>query len=166
MLAYLRYRGHLRRWRMNVRTGEKREQQLDDLNVEFCLPDTRAVRREDALLVSPAHSDGPADARVRRRSSSTTTKAARAKCTSTRRAGIGNEAPFAKSTRGGAEDRGYVVTLATHGKDYASEAWIFDAQRIGKGPVARVALPGRVPIGFHAMWIPGRLLWPDKAAAA
>ena len=78
----------------------------------------------------------------------------------------GNEAPFAKSTRGGAEDRGYVVTLATQGKDYTSEAWIFDAQRIGKGPVARVALPGRVPIGFHAMWIPGRLLWRDKAAAA
>ena len=30
----------------------------------------------------------------------------------------GNETPFAKSTRGGAEDRGYAVTLATHGKDY------------------------------------------------
>jgi hypothetical protein len=41
MLAYLRYRGHLRRWRMNMRTGEKREQQLDDANVEFCLPDTQ-----------------------------------------------------------------------------------------------------------------------------
>ena len=39
MLAYLRYKGHLRRWRMNVVTGEKHEQQIDDLNVEFCLPD-------------------------------------------------------------------------------------------------------------------------------
>ena len=27
-----------------------------------------------------------------------------------------NEAPFAKSTRGGAEDRGYVITLATHAR--------------------------------------------------
>jgi len=40
MLAYLRYKGHLRRWRMNLVTGEAREEQLDDLNVEFCLPDT------------------------------------------------------------------------------------------------------------------------------
>ena len=39
MLAYLRYKGHLRRWRMNLKTGEKSEQQIDDLNVEFCLPD-------------------------------------------------------------------------------------------------------------------------------
>jgi carotenoid cleavage dioxygenase len=77
---------------------------------------------------------------------------------------IANETPFAKSTRGGAEDRGYAVTLATHCKDYASEAWIFDAQRITAGPIARVALPGRVPIGFHAAWIPGQLLWPGTAA--
>ena len=71
----------------------------------------------------------------------------------------GNETPFAKSTRGGAEDRGYAVSLATHCKDYTSEAWIFDAQRIGAGPIARVALPGRVPIGFHAaagIWFPGK----------
>jgi carotenoid cleavage dioxygenase-like enzyme len=165
MLAYLRYRGHLRRWRMNVRTGEKREQQLDELNVEFCLPDTQlyGVKTRYSYhqriptdvqtlvfdgLVKYDHESGAHEVYEYPKG------------------WYGNEAPFAKSTRGGAEDRGYVVTLATQGKDYASEAWIFDAQRIGKGPVARVALPGRVPIGFHAMWIPGRLLWPDKAAAA
>jgi carotenoid cleavage dioxygenase-like enzyme len=52
-----------------------------------------------------------------------------------------------------------VITLATHIKDYTSEAWIFDAQRIGAGPTARVRLPGRVPAGFHAAWVPGQLLW-------
>ena len=138
MLAYLRYRGHLRRWRMNVRTGEKHEQQLDDLNVEFCLPDTQlyGVKTRYSYhqriptdlqtlvfdgLVKYDHESGAHEVYEYPKG------------------WYGNEAPFAKSTRGGAEDRGYVVTLATRGKDYASEAWIFDAQRIGKGPIARVS---------------------------
>jgi carotenoid cleavage dioxygenase-like enzyme len=61
-------------------------------------------------------------------------------------------------------DCGYVITLATHAKDYSAEAWIFDARRITAGPIARVTLSGRVPVGFHATWIPGRLLWPNGAA--
>ena len=39
MLAYMRVKSHLYRWRMNMRTGETSEESLDDLNVEFCLPD-------------------------------------------------------------------------------------------------------------------------------
>jgi carotenoid cleavage dioxygenase len=158
MLAYLRYRGHLRRWRMNMRTGEKHEQQLDDANVEFCLPDTQLygvktrysyhqrVPTDMQTLVFDAlvkydHENGSREVYEYPKG------------------WYGNETPFAKSTRGGAEDRGYAVTVATHAKDYASEAWVFDAQRISKGPIARVALPGRVPIGFHAAWIPGHQLW-------
>jgi len=52
-----------------------------------------------------------------------------------------SEAPFAKSTRGGDEDTGYVVTLGTNVMDYRSEAWIFDAKRITSGPIARVRIP-------------------------
>jgi carotenoid cleavage dioxygenase len=165
MLAYLRYRGHLRRWRMNLRTGEKHEQQLSDLNTEFCLPDTQLYGVKTRYSY---HQHIPTDMQ---------TLAFDGLVKYDHESGshevyeypqgwYGNEAPFAKSTRGGAEDRGYVVTLATRGKDYTSEAWIFDAQRIGKGPIARVALPGRVPIGFHAAWIPGQHLWPDSAAGA
>ena len=43
--------------------------------------------------------------------------------------------------------------------DYRSEAWIFDAKRITDGPITRIALPGRVPAGFHAAWMYGRDLW-------
>jgi carotenoid cleavage dioxygenase len=76
-----------------------------------------------------------------------------------------SEAPFAKSTRGGDEDNGYAITLATNGVDYQSEAWIFNAKRITEGPIARVALPGRVAAGFHATWVAGRDLWGQAAAA-
>lgn len=165
MLAYLRYRGHLRRWRMNLRTGEGREEQLDDLNVEFCLPDIDlyGVRSRYSY-----HQRIPTDLQ-------TLAFDALVKYDHERgtrelyeypKGWYPSEAPFAKSTRGGAEDRGYVITVATHAKDYAAEAWIFDAQRIGAGPIARVRLPGRVPVGFHAAWMPGERLWPGGTARA
>jgi carotenoid cleavage dioxygenase len=163
MLAYLRYKGHLRRWRMNVKTGEKTEEQLDDLNVEFCLPDTElyGVKTRYSYhqriptdfqtlafdgLVKYDHETGSRE------------------IYDYPKGWYPSEAPFAKSTQGGAEDRGYVITLATNAKDYTAEAWIFDAQRIQAGPIARVKMPSRVPGGFHAAWMPGQLLWPQAAA--
>jgi carotenoid cleavage dioxygenase len=77
-----------------------------------------------------------------------------------------SEAPFAPRVGRRSEDDGYVITLATHIGDYQSEAWIFHAQRIAAGPIARVTLPARVPAGFHASWYTGEELWGAQAAAA
>lgn len=161
MLGYLRIRSHLRRWRMNLVTGETHEEQLDDLNVEFCLPDTERYGEktrysyhqhipEDVYtvlfhgLVKYDHEDGSA----------------------TRYdyepGWHASEAPFARrsgSADDDAEDDGYVVTIATRDRTWESECWVFRAQDIARGPVARVKLPSRVPTGFHAKWIPGRKLW-------
>jgi carotenoid cleavage dioxygenase-like enzyme len=38
----------------------------------------------------------------------------------------------------------------------ASELVVLDARDVGAGPLARVALPQRVPYGFHAAWVPAR----------
>jgi carotenoid cleavage dioxygenase-like enzyme len=163
MLAYLRYKGHLRRWRMNLRTGEKSEQQLDDLNVEFCLPDTE---RYGEKLRWSYHQLIPTDLQTLAFEGLVKYDHERG----TREvyhypAGwFPSEAPFARSTQGGDEDQGYVITLATNIADYRSEAWIFDAQQITAGPIARVRLRGRVPAGFHALWLPGAKLWPAVAA--
>jgi carotenoid cleavage dioxygenase-like enzyme len=164
MLAYLRYRGHLRRWRMNLRTGEKHEQQLDDLNVEFCLPDTDLYGVKSRYSY---HQRIPTDLQ---------TLAFDALVKYDHQEGTRevyeypegwypSEAPFARSTRGGDEDSGYVTTLATSVHDYRSEAWIFDAKRITAGPIARVHIPARVAAGFHASWVHGRDLWPQGQAA-
>lgn len=159
MLAYLRIRANLHRWRMNLRTGEAEEMDLDDLNVEFCLPDTDrygektrysyhqhlptdGVTVDFAGLVKYDHETG---ARTRFDYGD----------------GVcGSEAPFARRNGATAEDDGYVVALVTRAGEAASECWVFDAREIERGPRARVKLPSRVPTGFHAVWVAGERIWP------
>ena len=163
MLAYLRYQGHLRRWRMNLETGEGHEEQLDDLNVEFCLPDAELYgvksRYSYHQLIPTDFQTSKFDALVKYDHLDGSRKVYKYDA-----GWFPSETAFAKSTRGGEEDRGYAITLATRGSDYHSEAWIYDAQRIEAGPVTRVKIPARVTPGFHASWFPGRDLWSQGAA--
>ena len=64
---------------------------------------------------------------------------------------------------GQAEDDGYLVNLATHERALFSEARVFDAREIERGPLARVELPVRVPSRFHAKWLPGERIWPGSS---
>lgn len=165
MLAYLRYKGHLRRWHMNMKTGEAREEQLDDLNVEFCLPDTNLYGVKSRYSY---HQRIPTDFQ---------TLAFDGLVKYDHQTGLrevyeyprgwyASEAPFARGTRGGDEDSGYVITLAVSTMDYSSECWIFDAKHIVGGPIARVKIPARVTLGFHAAWLAGRDLWPAGSVQA
>ena len=162
MLAYLRYKGHLRRWRTNVVTGEKSEQQLDDLNVEFCLPDLDLYGVKSRYSY---HQLIPTD--LQTLAFEGLVKYDHDKATREvyhyPRGWFPSETAFARSTRATQEDHGYCVTLATNISDHRSEAWIFDAQDITAGPITRIAIPGRVPVGFHASWCYGRDLWPAAA---
>jgi carotenoid cleavage dioxygenase len=158
MLAYFRGRYHLRRWRMNLVTGEAREEQLDDLNVEFPLPDTRRYGEKTRYsyhqrlltdgytllfpgLVKYDHEDG----------------------SNTRfeygEGFFGSESPFAPRVGGQGEDDGYVTSFVTNEQTLRSECWVFHARQIERGPIARVKLPARVPTGFHAKFIGGEKLW-------
>ena len=51
------------------------------------------------------------------------------------------------------EDAGYLLTYLYDAARDASELVIVDASAVAAGPVARVALPQRVPYGFHATWV-------------
>jgi carotenoid cleavage dioxygenase-like enzyme len=68
-------------------------------------------------------------------------------------------APRAGATRDSSEDDGYVITLVTDSKDWQSACLVFDARDIEQGPIARVAMPQRVPYGFHATWVRGEDLY-------
>lgn len=159
MLGYLRIRAHLHRWRMNLVTGETQEQALDDLNVEFCLPDTDlyGVRTRYSYhqylptdmyavdfraLVKYDHEDGSCER------------------FDYGDGNFGGEAPFARRSGASEEDDGYVTTIVSSQAGH-SQCWVFSARDIARGPIAKVELPTRVPVGFHASWIPGSRLWTD-----
>ena len=160
MLAYLRVRAHLHRWRMNLVTGETKEEALDDLNVEFCLPDTELYGAKTRYSY---HQHLPEDMY---------TVAFRALVKYDHEAGtarrydypkgwIASETPFARRLRARDEDDGYLVTIMSHEHELKSECWVFDAQQVEAGPIARVRLPSLVPTGFHAKWIPGHRIWSE-----
>ncbi|MFK0019900.1 carotenoid oxygenase family protein [Streptomyces sp. NPDC090798] len=52
------------------------------------------------------------------------------------------------------EDHGYWMTYATDRTDGTSLLLVFAAQEREAGPVARVRIPVRVPLGLHGCWPP------------
>jgi carotenoid cleavage dioxygenase len=167
MLAYMRLEANNYRWRFNLRTGEVREGDLDDLNTEFNkmnlhfkgVKSRYAYHQRIPLLHEGGHTlrftglvkyDNDTGKRWEYDYGPGV---------------FGSEAMFAPkagATRESGEDDGYVVTLATDSKDWSSWCLVFDARDIEPGPIARVRMPQRVPYGFHATWVRGEDLYADN----
>ncbi len=164
MLAYMRLEANAYRWRFNLRTGEVREGDTDDLNTEFnkSNPLFHGVKsRYSYHQRIPLLHEGGYTLRF--------TGLVKYDNDSGRHwqwdygAGVfGSEAVFAPKTgadRASVEDDGYVITLVTDSNSWQSHCLVFDATDIPAGPIARVRLPHRVPFGFHATWARGEDLY-------
>ncbi len=64
------------------------------------------------------------------------------------------EHAFAPDPDGSAEDDGWLLAFVTDEATGQSELVVLDARDIEADPVARIEMPRRVPIGFHANWLP------------
>lgn len=160
MLQYLRLDAQLWRYRFNLVTGATSEGPCDDDNTEFPSIDARMVGKANRYAynvhISPEETlrfDGLIryDLLTGQRQE--------------HRFGPGrwgSEAPFAPRSADSAEDDGYVVTFVQDEGAGRSEVAIFDAADIAGGPVGRVLLPQRVPLGFHACWIPAEQLAGER----
>ena len=69
-----------------------------------------------------------------------------------------SETPMAPRLGSTAEDDGYLLTFVTDMNADRSACWIFAAQDLKAGPIARVALPERISSGTHACWAPASAL--------
>ena len=82
----------------------------------------------------------------------------------------GSETAMAPRVGSTAEDDGCLVTLTTDMTADASYCLVFDAARVGDGPVCKLALPEQISSGTHSTWAAGSELrrWreTDTAAAA
>ncbi|WP_283138365.1 carotenoid oxygenase family protein [Rhizohabitans arisaemae] len=152
MLSYLKLDARMYRYRFNLATGRTAEGPVDgDHNTEFPSIDTRrtgrptryaynvAVKRSATNLFDGLHRFDNLTGAVQ-----------------THRFGehrYGSEAPFAPRDGGTEEDDGYLITFVVDEREGRSEVQILHAADLAAGPVARVLLPVRVPLGFHATWI-------------
>ena len=151
-------------WRMNLRTGGTAERQLDDRLGEFPAVNQDWVGRKgrhsyhvslegsgmllfDGLLKYDLETGACVEHRFA--------------------PGVyGSEAVFAPRPGATEEDDGYVVTFTADRADGHSEAQVFDARVLDAGPLARVKLPQRVPLGFHATWARGDLVSGERVGFA
>jgi carotenoid cleavage dioxygenase len=161
MLAYLRLDAHLHRYRFDLRTGATREESLDDENSEFPSINNgllgRRTRFAYNMHISPEKTllfDGLTKYDLAGGRSDTYWFGD---------GRWGSEAPFAPraGTLGSAEaaeDDGYLVSYVYDEREGRSEVAVLDARDVTAGPVCTIKLPVRVPIGFHATWVPGERL--------
>ncbi|WP_328540323.1 carotenoid oxygenase family protein [Streptomyces sp. NBC_00344] len=70
-----------------------------------------------------------------------------------RNAAVG-EAVFVPSEAHAAEDDGYALAYVHNPERGAADLVILAAEDFSGEPVARIHLPGRVPLGFHGSWVP------------
>ncbi|WP_428268480.1 carotenoid oxygenase family protein [Haliangium sp.] len=157
MMANLRVRAKLHRWRFDLATGNTREEVLDDRNTEFPALNMGRLGRPSRFAYNVSLADTPTllfDGLVKYDLADGATSAY-----SFGPGRFGSEPGFAPRAgadgRAGDEDDGYLVSFVHDQREDRSELLVFDARDLGAGPCTRLALPERVPLGFHACWVPG-----------
>ena len=65
-----------------------------------------------------------------------------------------DEMTFVPKSETAGEDEGFLVGFVYDHSTDRSALWVFDAQDIQKGPIAKAHLPYRVPFGFHGTFLP------------
>ncbi len=140
------------RYRLNLKTGAVTETEIDGGGMEF--------PRVDERLIGLAHRYGYAvEQDVVDNKPAATSRLFKYDV----KTGARQDAVFTAGTllgepvfaaAGPGEDEGYVMTFASLPGHQASELVVLDAQDFAKGPVARVKIPTRVPMGFHGGFFP------------
>lgn len=144
--------GILTRWTIDTVAGTVKEEALDDHSVEFPRIDPRCETQPNRFgyTVEAGPGAGLSFKGLLKYDLEKNT-------TESHNFGEGaspSEGVFVPASPDADEDEGYVMSFVHHAQTDSSEFVILDAQNFSAEPVARVALPQRVPFGFHGSWSP------------
>jgi carotenoid cleavage dioxygenase-like enzyme len=143
----------LHRWTVDIAAGTVKEETLDDGSVEFPRVDERRIGRPArfgyGVQTRPGR-DGFAmeTALVKYDLVSGSTEAHHFGAARTPGEGV-----FVPVSDDAGEDDGYVIAYVYDAGRDGSDLVILDASDFSASPVATVALPQRVPFGFHGSWV-------------
>ena len=146
---------YLWRWRFDLRTGAVTEQQLDDAEHAFPRIDDRrtGLANEHGYAVTgrpgePAITDAATGVVKYDMSDGASMFHDFGAGRST------SEPVFVPAHDEAGEDEGWVLSFVYDRADRTSQFVVLDAGDIAADPVASIAVPQRVPHGFHGSWIP------------
>lgn len=150
MVNVLALRAVLTEWRMNLKTGAKKERQVDDAISEFPVINLAYTGRKNRYSYHVAIPDLPTQLFDGLYKYDLSTGKRTKHCFAPNY--FGTEPAFAPRDGAKSEDDGYLVTFVANADTGASEALIIDAQDFAGPPLARIHIPQRVPLGFHGTW--------------
>ncbi|MEU1307538.1 carotenoid oxygenase family protein [Streptomyces cinnamoneus] len=141
---------HLERWTVDLAAGTVRRERLDDRPVEFPRVDPRRLTLPHRFGYAmherqPGRDTGLLKYDLERGTAEEFRVPA---------GGDVGEGVFVPAAPGAAEDEGWVLAYAYDPARAASDLVVLAAQDFAAGPVARIHLPVRVPLGFHGTWVP------------
>jgi carotenoid cleavage dioxygenase-like enzyme len=145
---------YLHRWSFDLRTGAVSEQQLDDVSHGFPRIDDRRTGLANRygwavgsrLAVDDAAMHGPSNVFKYDLQTGARTMHDFGASTSS------GEPVFVPASASAGEGEGYLVTFVHDAAADSSSFVVLDASDMAAAPIARVALPQRVPNGFHGSW--------------
>lgn len=163
MMAYLDQellKPRLHRWRFNMKTGQTREERLDDATLEFGTINQRVAGRRNRYSYSAIPMPGWFMFTGLAKHDHQLGKSWSVSFGPER---FGSEPAFAPRIGATAEDDGYLVSFISDMIENRSECILVDAADMEAGPVCRIILPHRISSGTHATWAHGEDI---RAAAA
>ena len=150
-LYFLRMDPYVTHWTFHLGTGAVTEERLDDVRTEFQRTNDDLLGRYSRYAYHPRIGKEATllfDACMKYDlEGATQTHVYGDGC-------VGGETVFVPRPNATAQDDGWVLMYVTDRRETQSELRILDARDVSAGPVARVHLPRRVPVGFHAHWAP------------
>ncbi len=141
------------RWTLDTATGTVHEQQMSDVHFEFPRVDERLVGRPyrwgygSEATRSEGNDFGGRLVRI---------DAARGEATPVDLGPARQSGEWVMVPRDAdaPEDGGWLMALVRDAATDVTELVLLPAEAPEEGPVARVELPARVPLGFHGNWVP------------
>lgn len=146
------FESKLHRWRFNLKTGEVKEQRLDERPLEFGTFNQRYAGKKSRYVYSVW---GEPNWFLFSGMVKHDTETGESWSLPFGEERFGSEAPFVPRINAKDEDDGYLVSFITDMKADRSECVLIDAKDIEAGPVCRIMLPHRICSGTHATWADG-----------
>jgi carotenoid cleavage dioxygenase-like enzyme len=146
------FESKLHRWRFNLKTGEVKEERLDDRSLEFGTFNQQYAGRKSRYVYSVWGEPNWFLFSGMVKHDLETGESWSLPFGEKR---FGSEAPFVPRINAKDEDDGYLVSFITDMIADRSECVLIDAKDIEAGPVCRIILPHRICSGTHATWADG-----------